>query len=194
MSVQSQGGGLMIYLLEDEEGIRNFVIYALGRSGIEAEGFGAPSELYAAMEEKLPRLLLLDRMLPEEDGISVLSFSLGEVVGLGLGTFGEELTCACNERMCCLNEVSVLLRSSRVLTAVIEIDVCSAVDEANHSSENVGSHGDINDYSENVILLEVLAEILSREVDSLSSCHKIFLSYTVTVGISVGHSENPFFI
>lgn len=72
MSVQSQGGGLMIYLLEDEEGIRNFVIYALGRSGIEAEGFGAPSELYAAMEEKLPRLLLLDRMLPEEDGISVL--------------------------------------------------------------------------------------------------------------------------
>ena len=62
----------MIYLLEDEEGIRNFVIYALGRSGIEAEGFGAPSELYAAMEEKLPRLLLLDRMLPEEDGISVL--------------------------------------------------------------------------------------------------------------------------
>ena len=43
MSVQSQGGGLMIYLLEDEEGIRNFVIYALGRSGIEAEGFGAPS-------------------------------------------------------------------------------------------------------------------------------------------------------
>ena len=42
----------MIYLLEDEEGIRNFVIYALGRSGIEAEGFGAPSELYAAMEEK----------------------------------------------------------------------------------------------------------------------------------------------
>ena len=51
----------MIYLLEDEEGIRNFVIYALGRSGIEAEGFGAPSELYAAMEEKLPRLLLLEQ-------------------------------------------------------------------------------------------------------------------------------------
>ena len=62
----------MIYLLEDEEGIRNFVIYALRKADIEAEGFAVPSELYRAVERKLPRLLLLDRMLPEEDGISVL--------------------------------------------------------------------------------------------------------------------------
>jgi len=62
----------MIYLLEDEEGIRNFVIYALEHSGFEAEGFSAPSELYSAIKSKLPKLLLLDRMLPEEDGIEVL--------------------------------------------------------------------------------------------------------------------------
>lgn len=62
----------MIYMLEDESGIRNFVLYALNNSGFEAVGFETPSEFYKAMAEKLPDLLLLDIMLPEEDGISVL--------------------------------------------------------------------------------------------------------------------------
>ena len=62
----------MIYLLEDNEGIRNFVIYALNSSGFEAEGFGYPSEFYKAVESNVPDLVLLDRMLPEEDGLTVL--------------------------------------------------------------------------------------------------------------------------
>lgn len=62
----------MIYMLEDEEGIRNFVIYALKSSGFEAEGFETPSALREAMDRELPELLLLDRMLPEEDGLTVL--------------------------------------------------------------------------------------------------------------------------
>lgn len=62
----------MIYLLEDDPSIRNFVIYALNSSGFEAQGFELPSEFYAAIERKLPELLLLDIMLPEEDGLSIL--------------------------------------------------------------------------------------------------------------------------
>ena len=62
----------MIYLLEDDGGIRNFVLYALSSSGLEAEGFETPSAFYQAMSEKLPDLLLLDIMLPEEDGLSIL--------------------------------------------------------------------------------------------------------------------------
>lgn len=62
----------MIYMLEDECGIRNFVLYALNNSGFEAVGFETPSEFYKAMEKEIPDLLLLDIMLPEEDGISVL--------------------------------------------------------------------------------------------------------------------------
>ena len=62
----------MIYMLEDEEGIRNFVIYALKSSGFDARGFEAPSALYEAVNEELPELLLLDRMLPDEDGLEVL--------------------------------------------------------------------------------------------------------------------------
>ena len=63
----------MIYLLEDDGGIRSFVLYALSSAGFEAEGFEYPSELWKALDEKLPELLLLDIMLPEEDGFSVIS-------------------------------------------------------------------------------------------------------------------------
>lgn len=64
----------MIYLLEDDESIRKFVIYALNQTGFEAEGFGLPSQFKAAVEKKAPKLVLLDIMLPEEDGISVLKW------------------------------------------------------------------------------------------------------------------------
>ncbi|MDE6678233.1 MAG: response regulator transcription factor, partial [Ruminococcus sp.] len=60
------------YLLEDDSGIRNFVTYALNNSGLETEDFELPSAFWKAMEEKLPDLILLDIMLPEEDGLSIL--------------------------------------------------------------------------------------------------------------------------
>lgn len=62
----------MIYMLEDDESIRNFVGYALNNSGLMSQGFGSPKEFWSALERKLPQLILLDIMLPEEDGISIL--------------------------------------------------------------------------------------------------------------------------
>ncbi|MBQ3868634.1 MAG: response regulator transcription factor [Clostridia bacterium] len=62
----------MIYLLEDDESIRKLVVYALESQGYEAEGFGLPSLFWAAVRRTLPTLVILDVMLPEEDGISVL--------------------------------------------------------------------------------------------------------------------------
>lgn len=63
----------MIYFLEDEANIRNFVVYALNNSGLEAKGFEHPKMFWEAMAEETPELLLLDIMLPDEDGIQVLS-------------------------------------------------------------------------------------------------------------------------
>ena len=63
----------MIYLLEDDNNIRNFVTYALNNSGLDAEGFAAPREFWAAMEKQKPQLVMLDIMLPEEDGLSILA-------------------------------------------------------------------------------------------------------------------------
>ena len=63
----------MIYLLEDDASIRELVSYTLDKTGTPARGFAAPSEFYVAMREELPELVILDVMLPEEDGLSVLS-------------------------------------------------------------------------------------------------------------------------
>ncbi|MBR6106720.1 MAG: response regulator transcription factor [Oscillospiraceae bacterium] len=62
----------MIYLLEDDQNIRDFTVYAVRNSGYEIEGFALPSAFRAAVAERLPELVLLDIMLPEEDGLSVL--------------------------------------------------------------------------------------------------------------------------
>lgn len=63
----------MIYLLEDDSSIQNFVLYTLKNTGFEAEGFAHPDDFWKAMEQQLPDLLLLDIMLPEEDGMTILA-------------------------------------------------------------------------------------------------------------------------
>lgn len=62
----------MIYLVEDDSSIRELVIYTLNSLGMNAEGFAVPSEFWAAMKQETPQMVLLDLMLPEEDGLSVL--------------------------------------------------------------------------------------------------------------------------
>lgn len=62
----------MIYLLEDDDSIRKLVVYTLESQGYRAEGFARPSAFWRAMDTALPELVLLDIMLPEEDGLSIL--------------------------------------------------------------------------------------------------------------------------
>ena len=62
----------MIYCVEDDEGIRNMVVYTLNASGFEACGFEDGKGLFAALANETPELLLLDIMLPGEDGITIL--------------------------------------------------------------------------------------------------------------------------
>ncbi len=68
----------MIYLLEDDDSIREFVVYTLNGQGMEARGFALPSAFWAAVAEQVPSLVLLDIMLPEEDGLSVLKKLRGD--------------------------------------------------------------------------------------------------------------------
>ncbi len=62
----------MIYLLEDDQNIRDFTVYAVRSSGMEIRGFATPSDFRDAVTEAIPDVVLLDIMLPEEDGLSVL--------------------------------------------------------------------------------------------------------------------------
>ena len=62
----------LIYLLEDDDSIRKLVLYGLDSQGFQAKGFALPSEFWRAMDAEMPELILLDIMLPEEDGLSIL--------------------------------------------------------------------------------------------------------------------------
>ena len=62
----------MIYCVEDDQSIRELMLYALRASGFEAEGFGDGEALFAALSGGMPRLILLDIMLPGMDGIEIL--------------------------------------------------------------------------------------------------------------------------
>ncbi len=62
----------MIFVLEDDDNIRELISYSLTKMGHEVSDFALPSELFAALDTALPSLLILDIMLPEEDGLSIL--------------------------------------------------------------------------------------------------------------------------
>lgn len=62
----------MIYCIEDDNGIRDLIVYTLTASGYEAKGFANSSEFWTAVKQEIPTLILLDVMLPNEDGISIL--------------------------------------------------------------------------------------------------------------------------
>lgn len=62
----------MIYCIEDDNGIRDLIVYTLTASGYDAKGFADSSEFWTAVKQEIPTLILLDVMLPNEDGISIL--------------------------------------------------------------------------------------------------------------------------
>lgn len=62
----------MIYCVEDERNIRELIVYTLESSGYQAKGFKDAKEFYPALEKEIPELILLDIMLPGEDGLSIL--------------------------------------------------------------------------------------------------------------------------
>lgn len=62
----------MIYCVEDDQSIRELIIYALKSGGFEAVGFGEGKSFFKAMESTLPSLVLLDIMLPGDDGVEIL--------------------------------------------------------------------------------------------------------------------------
>ena len=64
----------MIYLLEDDQNIRDFTIYAVQSSGMDIRGFALPSAFRSAVAEAVPDVVLLDIMLPKYNGYDLLAF------------------------------------------------------------------------------------------------------------------------
>ena len=64
----------MIYFVEDDASIRELVTYTLNNTGLPAEGYDRPSAFWTAMGQNKPKLILLDIMLPEEDGMVIIDY------------------------------------------------------------------------------------------------------------------------
>lgn len=62
----------LIYVVEDDRNIQEIETFALSSSGYSVRGFDNAKQFYEAMEKELPNLVLLDIMLPDEDGIDIL--------------------------------------------------------------------------------------------------------------------------
>ena len=74
----------MIFCVEDEDAIRGLMIYALDAAGFSAAGFSDGAGLFEALRTQRPQLILLDIMLPGEDGISILKKLRGQASTAGL--------------------------------------------------------------------------------------------------------------
>ncbi len=62
----------MIYCIEDDNAIRDLMVYTLRASGFVAQGFESGISFWAAMKKQIPELVILDVMLPGEDGLTIL--------------------------------------------------------------------------------------------------------------------------
>ena len=62
----------MIYYVEDDDNIRELVVYTLTQMGMPAKGFVCADDFWPEMDKELPELILLDVMLPGEDGLQIL--------------------------------------------------------------------------------------------------------------------------
>ena len=62
----------LIYLVEDDQNISEIETYALKSGGFDVVSFSNAKEFYAALEEKIPTLIILDIMLPDDDGLTIL--------------------------------------------------------------------------------------------------------------------------
>lgn len=62
----------MIYCVEDDDDIRELMLYTLRTAGFEAKGFPSSTPFWGSIQQALPSLILLDIMLPEDDGLTIL--------------------------------------------------------------------------------------------------------------------------
>lgn len=62
----------LIYVVEDDKNIREIEVFALKNTGYEIRDFECAREFYEEMEQKKPDVILLDIMLPDEDGLEIV--------------------------------------------------------------------------------------------------------------------------
>ena len=83
----------LIYVVEDDKNIQEIETFALANVGYEVKGFDSAMDFYEALNDTTPDLILLDIMLPDEDGLSIVkkaAYQTGHGAGAGDHGHGED--------------------------------------------------------------------------------------------------------
>lgn len=175
----------MIYVVEDDEDIRRIVCYALNNAGYEVKDFPQSGDFWAEISGELPKLILLDIMLPKEDGLSILrklrsnsrtedipvimmtakGTEIDKVTGLDMGA-DDYITKPFGITELVSRVRAVLRRSRSESTDKIYEKGGLFVDPKKHIIRVFGKETDLSykEYSLLLALLEVDGNVVTREV------------------------------
>ncbi len=197
----------MIFCVEDDRSIRDLMLYTLFASGFEACGFSDGTAFFEALEKNTPELILLDIMLPGEDGITILKKLRGrpstagipvivasakgteydKVIGLDLGA--DDYLAKPFGMMEMVSRVKAVLRRSSPREAAQILKVGSLVlDDGRHRVEADGNRIELTrkEYELLRILMENTGMVFSRERLLQRVWGEDFMGETRTVDVHIG--------
>jgi two-component system alkaline phosphatase synthesis response regulator PhoP len=196
----------MIYCVEDESSIRDLMVYALKASGFDAKGFENDTSFWAAMKTQTPELILLDVMLPGEDGLTILKklrssprtedipviiatakdSEYDKVIGLDSGA--DDYLAKPFGMMEMVSRIKAVLR--RTAPKQTDILVCGAIslDESKHTVSVKGSPVSLTlkEYDLLKLFMDNPGRVFTREILLSEIWGKNYLGETRTVDVHIG--------
>lgn len=196
----------MIFCVEDDSSIRELMLYALRASGFQAKGYETAAAFWEALRTEKPELILLDIMLPDEDGISILKKLRGfvmtadipimmatakgtefdKVIGLDLGA--DDYLAKPFGMMEMVSRVKAVLRRTKH-TVTSPVLRCKSI-ELNESSHQVCVNGmpvelTVKEYELLRLFLRSPGQALTRELLLSTVWENEYLGETRTVDVHI---------
>ena len=192
-----KGGFLMIYCVEDESSIRDLMLYTLKASGFDARGFESGSEFWPAIKEQMPSLIILDVMLPDEDGLTILKALRSSPVTakdseydkvIGLDSGADDYLSKPFGMMEMVSRIKAVLR--RAAPKQTKVLVCGGIslDKSRHSVSVYGTPVSLTlkEYELLKLFMENPDRVFSREVLLSEIWGNDFIGETRTVDVHIG--------
>lgn len=196
----------MIYCVEDDSAVRDLMIYTLNSAGYSTKGFSDSKSFWEAIKEEAPQLILLDIMLPGEDGISILrklrnspatsnipvimstakDTEFDKVIGLDSGA--DDYLCKPFGMMEMLSRIRAVLR--RAIPKQPSVLSCGDIvmDEGRHMVyvKNKPISLTLKEYEVLKLFMENIGQVFTREILLSKVWGLDFIGETRTVDVHIG--------
>lgn len=196
----------MIFCVEDDDAVRELMIYTLKTAGFKAKGFANSDEFWTALREKRPELILLDIMLPGEDGISVLRKLRGSPVTsdipvimstakdsefdkvIGLDSGADDYLCKPFGMMEMLSRIKAVLRRSTPKAGAVLSCGDILLDEGRHAVLVKGKPISLTlkEYEVLKLFMENTDQVFTREILLSKIWGLDFIGETRTIDVHIG--------